>query len=183
MPCDPARSPPGRGVDAERRPLGAVGSGPQRQRRVRERRGDVPLLVGHLLAVHSRRLEKQPPTLSDDAFECLERHRWPGNVRELEALVTRLVLQGSPGTVVGPDVIVQALGPRRDEGPFPDSLLAGRSLKDLRRELDSAYVKKLFREHGGKVKKVVEVLGIQRSYFYSWLRELGLSVQEMRRDL
>jgi DNA-binding NtrC family response regulator len=66
---------------------------------------------------------------------------------------------------------------------FPDGLLAGREIKDLRRELESAYLLRLFRETGGKIPKLLERLGIRRSNFYTWLRKVGLDVEEMRRRL
>jgi two-component system response regulator PilR (NtrC family) len=56
---------------------------------LRERREDLPLLIGHLLARLSRELHAAPFTLSPSALHLLERHAFPGNVRELENLLHR----------------------------------------------------------------------------------------------
>jgi len=55
---------------------------------LRERRQDVPLLVGHFL---ERMAESsgQPRALSDEAMKALLAYDWPGNVRELENCLER----------------------------------------------------------------------------------------------
>ncbi|KAA0255272.1 MAG: sigma-54-dependent Fis family transcriptional regulator [Acidobacteria bacterium] len=58
---------------------------------LRERREDIPLLVGHFLrqvATEQRLPEKR---ISAEAMRLLEAHPWPGNVRELENLIERTV--------------------------------------------------------------------------------------------
>ncbi|MCI0354222.1 MAG: sigma-54 dependent transcriptional regulator [Acidobacteria bacterium] len=55
---------------------------------LRERRQDIPLLVGHFLERLARSTATEK-TLSDDALQWLMGHDWPGNVRELENLIER----------------------------------------------------------------------------------------------
>jgi DNA-binding NtrC family response regulator len=50
---------------------------------LRERVGDVPLLVAHVL----RELQRPGVTVEDEALALLERHDWPGNVRELRGVL------------------------------------------------------------------------------------------------
>jgi len=59
---------------------------------LRERDGDIPLLVERLL----ERLSpgKPPPRLTRAALRALAQHRWPGNVRELENALARGVAMG-----------------------------------------------------------------------------------------
>jgi DNA-binding NtrC family response regulator len=59
---------------------------------LRERVGDIPLLVAHFLQEFSKKKKKPPKRLSPKAMELLNRYPWPGNVRELENLVERLVI-------------------------------------------------------------------------------------------
>lgn len=58
---------------------------------LRDRREDIPLLVGQMLTKHSARLKKQLPVLSELSMERLMEHSWPGNVRELENTVMKIV--------------------------------------------------------------------------------------------
>ena len=58
---------------------------------LRERRADIPLLIGSFLEdACSARGQKQ--VLSAEALEALMRHPWPGNVRELRNTIERLVV-------------------------------------------------------------------------------------------
>jgi two-component system response regulator HydG len=66
---------------------------------LRERREDIPLLVGHLLALHSRRHGVRRPSVNGGALRTLESHPWPGNVRELEKAVSRAVIFATAGRV------------------------------------------------------------------------------------
>jgi DNA-binding NtrC family response regulator len=59
---------------------------------LRERVGDIPLLVAHFLQQFSKKKNKPPKRLSSAAMELLNRYSWPGNVRELENLIERLVI-------------------------------------------------------------------------------------------
>ncbi|UCC43261.1 MAG: sigma-54-dependent Fis family transcriptional regulator [Candidatus Zixiibacteriota bacterium] len=51
---------------------------------LRERRGDIPILVDHFIEKFSRQLGVSPRKVSRKAVQYLSKHPWPGNVRELE---------------------------------------------------------------------------------------------------
>jgi len=54
---------------------------------LRQRRGDVPLLVEHYLRRYAERLQRTPIDVAPDVMAQLERYDWPGNVRELANLI------------------------------------------------------------------------------------------------
>jgi len=68
---------------------------------LRERRGDIAMLIRHFVREVSARTERPFPGLSAEAMEMLERHDWPGNVRELRNLVESMVVL-SPGHEIRP---------------------------------------------------------------------------------
>jgi two-component system response regulator AtoC len=59
---------------------------------LRDRTGDVPLLVTHFVGDVARREEKQVPQVDARAMELLASYRWPGNVRELENVISYAVV-------------------------------------------------------------------------------------------
>lgn len=62
---------------------------------LRERRMDIPVLIAYFLESHSRAYKLQPPPISSQVMQLLQRYDWPGNIRELENLVKRFVILGS----------------------------------------------------------------------------------------
>ncbi|HET9307111.1 MAG TPA: sigma-54 dependent transcriptional regulator [Candidatus Sulfotelmatobacter sp.] len=59
---------------------------------LRERKGDVALLVEHFVRLYCTANKKPAKQVQPDAMEILEQYSWPGNVRELENVVQRMVL-------------------------------------------------------------------------------------------
>src|SRR6185369_8655320 len=59
---------------------------------LRERRGDIPLLVDHFIARFNERLKKQIAGVEEEALARLTAHPWPGNIRELENVLERTIL-------------------------------------------------------------------------------------------
>jgi transcriptional regulator with GAF, ATPase, and Fis domain len=56
---------------------------------LRERSGDIPLLVEHFYEEAGRQLRKVLAGFAPDALEALARYPWPGNVRELRSVIRR----------------------------------------------------------------------------------------------
>src|SRR5690242_18880531 len=59
---------------------------------LRERAGDIPLLVDHFLRTSNCRHGKSIELIPDDVIEALIRYNWPGNIRELQNFVDRSVI-------------------------------------------------------------------------------------------
>ena len=64
---------------------------------LRERRGDIPLLIGYFIDKINREMGIQISGVSPEAQRLLEAHAWPGNVREMEnTLIRAAVLSSGP---------------------------------------------------------------------------------------
>ncbi len=87
---------------------------------LRERREDIPELVGHFLRLYNQQNNRPVPHIQRQALEALQAYDWPGNVRELQNYIERAVVL-APGDEVTcdllPDVVLgrkrPRLGPRR----------------------------------------------------------------------
>ena len=75
---------------------------------LREREGDIPVLVEHFVRLYCTSNQKPVKQLQPEVMEILEHYSWPGNVRELENVVQRLVLM-SDGTVIPAHYLPQQL--------------------------------------------------------------------------
>jgi formate hydrogenlyase transcriptional activator len=79
---------------------------------LRERAGDLPLLVGHFVERLEARLGRRLPAFSPEAERRLAAHAWPGNVRELENVVERAaVMAAGPWLEVEPEALAAPARP------------------------------------------------------------------------
>jgi two-component system, NtrC family, response regulator PilR len=67
---------------------------------LRERKGDVPLLVNHFLKKYSEKMEKSVQEISSYAMKVLMEYEYPGNVRELENIIERGVALESSNIIL-----------------------------------------------------------------------------------
>ncbi len=148
---------------------------------LRERREDIPALVGHFAAQVSAQNGWKPVPFSPDATTALQSHSWPGNVRELRNMVERLMLLATDGQV---DLAtVEAALPRAGSGgnlpssTFSAGPLAGR-VDAFERE---AILAELKRSHSN-VTLAAKSLGLERSHLYKKAEHLGIDLRAMRRE-
>lgn len=66
---------------------------------LRERQGDLPLLVNHFLRIYCRSNNKPMKQVESEVMAVMEDYPWPGNVRELENVIQRLVLMTDSSTI------------------------------------------------------------------------------------
>ena len=71
---------------------------------LRDRREDIPELVGHFLKIYSQRNNRHVPHVEPRAMEALRAYDWPGNVRELQNYIERAVVLAS-----GDEVLLELL--------------------------------------------------------------------------
>jgi transcriptional regulator with PAS, ATPase and Fis domain len=75
---------------------------------LRERLGDLPVLVNHFLRIYCHANNKPVKQVEPEAWAVMEDYAWPGNVRELENVIQRLVLMNDSPRI-GPNHLPQQL--------------------------------------------------------------------------
>ena len=133
---------------------------------LRERRGDIPLLVSHFLKNACARHQKNISGFSPEAMRLLTRGDYPGNIRELSQMVENAAL-----LTAGPVILPADLG---GNGAALDLQgdIASRRLCTLR-ENDSAHVRFVMDATGGNRREAAEILGIT-------LRQLQRKLADMK---
>src|SRR6185436_10018442 len=97
---------------------------------LRDRRADIPLLIGSFLEDACTRAG-QKKVLSTEALDALLRHPWPGNVRELRNTIERLVVSSRGPLIEAFDLPDMLTGSPRATHDHPFADLP--SLDDLER--------------------------------------------------
>jgi PAS domain S-box-containing protein len=73
---------------------------------LRERPGDVPLLVHAFARRHALALGRELPSIEAESLERLATYAWPGNVRELDNVIQRALILHPTGPLVVPAALV-----------------------------------------------------------------------------
>ena len=141
---------------------------------LRERTGDIPVLVRHFVSLHSRRMGKSIETISPEAMEALTRWRWPGNIRELENFLERAVILSRGPVLHVPLAELETMG---DEDEDDEATSANPTLQAAERD----HILRALREAKGMIGGAggaAERLGLKRTTLNSKIKKLGIE----RRD-
>ena len=168
---------------------------------LRDRRDDIPLLMGHFLAHYNKRHRRSVAGFSQAAVKAMYNYAFPGNIRELQNLVERgVILVGdgeaievhhlfSSGESLAQDVLSLAW---RDGGPATLSLLGARpatpepdaasgaapgaSQGGPLEQAELALLRQAIRRCGGNLSAAARELGVSRATVAYRARKFGLAV-------
>ncbi|HMG23477.1 MAG TPA: sigma-54 dependent transcriptional regulator [Kofleriaceae bacterium] len=144
---------------------------------LRERAGDIPILVEGLLAKINRDLDKDVRYVTPAALARLSAHAWPGNVRELENMLTRAVVLAKA------DVLDETLLPIGAAAPAGDPAAAGAeadaegALPTLR-ELERRHIIRVLAHTDWNKRRTCAILDISRPTLDRKIEEYGLRREE-----
>ncbi|MFZ0450114.1 MAG: sigma-54 dependent transcriptional regulator [Desulfatiglandaceae bacterium] len=139
---------------------------------LRERRGDIPLLVGYFIDLFNKKLNKGIEGLSSEAMPILMEHPWPGNVRELENVMERAVLLAKGSWITPQELPPSLTEPSRiSPGPAHGDTL---SIKKASRQLERELIEKALKITGGNRTQASKILEISRPILIAKIKKYGL---------
>jgi len=159
---------------------------------LRERQGDIPLLINHFIAYYNERLGKQIVDIEDAALDILCRYNYPGNIRELQHLIERAMVlcRGNaittdvlPGEMRVPTKDVKSLTPGQERFAIPgnkEELRAARA--KAQREIEHLFLTELLSNTHGNVSKAARKAGMDRSWLIELIGRHQLDLSQFRGD-
>ncbi len=135
---------------------------------LRERVGDIPLLLNHFLDVFNRENDLSIDGFSADALDMLQAYDWPGNVRELRNVVEQMVVL-SRGQRIGVRELPAHI--RGSEGEAKGALVEGGTLEEMEKQA----ILKALKSAGGNRTRAAEQLGISRRTLHRKIAEYGFA--------
>ncbi|MEQ1692359.1 MAG: sigma-54 dependent transcriptional regulator, partial [Gemmatimonas sp.] len=143
---------------------------------LRDRNGDLTLLLSLMLAEFAARNAKRTPQVTPEAMALLAQHRWPGNVRELRNLAQRLVVLDVDGRITPEDLPI-GLRTRASAEPAVNGAVAWKSLpydeaqEIALRTFRDGYVRQLLEASHGNVTRAAQRAGVSRRTFHRWIAD------------
>lgn len=128
---------------------------------LRERKGDIPLLVNYFINKFFNQHNGVMKTISKDAMDLLMRYDWPGNVRELENTINQAIVTSQGDVIRGENLNIKherlAL-----ELPTKDESGKVVSLSDIVADLEKRYIKEALKKANNNYTQAARLLGIDR---------------------
>ena len=154
---------------------------------LRERPGDLPLLIDEFIARTSRAMGKTISGVSEAAMAVLRRYPWPGNIRELENVIERAIILAKHAKLdvddlpeemrFRSDAPAMAVDDQEEAAKAtqadarPDEAAA---LKDALKTPERDIILKVLAEVRWNRSEAAKRLGIHRSTLYHKIRQLGI---------
>jgi two-component system response regulator AtoC len=146
---------------------------------LRERRGDMPLLLQYFLNKFAQP-GKPTPTIGPRAWAVLSQYHFPGNVREFAHAIEHAVVLASGGEIDVEHLPAGITGTSDGGGSSTGGQL--RSLSAALKEFEHEYLMRALAQANGKKMKAAEILGISRKNLWEKLRLHGIAAETEAED-
>jgi len=156
---------------------------------LRERTGDLPLLVGHFLRKFSDEINKEISGVSPSVMSLLEDYDFPGNIRELEHMIERAVVL-APGDMIQP--IDLGLGDENFLAQCGEECVPSTTeeLKEVKRRLreeavipiEKSFVIEALKRNDWNITRAAADVGMLRPNFQALMKKLNVSARDRKVD-
>ena len=148
---------------------------------LRERKDDIPMLIGHFIEAFCRQAGGERKVMLPEAMEMMINYDWPGNVRELKNIIERLVIMTPGGTITAghiPDyisagdssreIVVGRMGSMQDFG----------TLREAREEFEKEFIIQKLEENDWNITKTAEAIELERSNLHRKIKTYGIGLKK-----
>ncbi len=147
---------------------------------LRERVGDIALLVNYFLSEYARKLHKDINGISREAMHYLESYPWPGNVRELQHAVERMVTLCSANIITYDDLPEDVKNYSIMPYNSPDK---EQTYKSALLKFERDYFTWVLEEANANVTYAAKIADVSRRTLQRKIKELGIDRKEIKKTL
>jgi DNA-binding NtrC family response regulator len=152
---------------------------------LRERKGDIPLLINYFLKKFTTEIGKNIRGLAPDARTFLEGYSYPGNVRELENIIERAVVLAESDVISKEDLELSDGVEHHGETGLDRIPMTAEELKDMKQHirgqaieaLERSFLLSALERNNWNATRAAEETGILRPNFQSMLKKHGISIK------
>lgn len=145
---------------------------------LRERLGDIPLLVNHYLEEFNAQNGKNIRGLDDHAMHALQRYNWPGNVRELVNVIERAVVLSKSDIITVADLPEHLRREEAEPVPSYHRLLGAAGLKSALADPERQIIIDALEQNGWNRQETARLLGINRTTLYKKMKKYDISYEK-----
>jgi two-component system response regulator HydG len=135
---------------------------------LRERQGDIPLMIDAFMREYARIHDREIVSISPEARRILSTYHWPGNVRELKNCLESMVVMNKDGYLDTRDIPDYIFSERQE--PEGIKALTGMSLEEVEEEL----IRNTLQLTQGNREEAAKTLGIGERTLYRKIKKYGI---------
>lgn len=140
---------------------------------LRQRKGDIPLLVDHFLKLTVQKNQLEPKAISREAMRLLQQYRWPGNIRQLQNIVERLALL-SEGPIITENDLPEKIRHHSEQRSHTLFDLPFKQAKNQEIEkFEKRYFSNLLKDTDHNIAEAARIAGISERTIYRMIRQYG----------
>lgn len=146
---------------------------------LRERKEDIPELIGHFLETFCRREMREKKSISADVVEVLQLYDWPGNIRELKNIMERLVIMSTAASIdisQLPEAILESS--RRFQSASEGLPADNSSLRGAREDFERLFIMQKLEENDWNITRTAEAIDLERSNLHRKIRSYGIELKK-----
>ena len=143
---------------------------------LRERIGDIPLLVEHYLAMFNSQTGRDIEGVDDMALHALQQYHWPGNVRELVNVIERAVVL-CKGSLITSGDLPEKLFAEDERRANVEAHLGGASLKKALSSPERQLIIQALESNGWNRQNTARALGINRTTLYKKMKKYDIDFE------
>lgn len=143
---------------------------------LRERMGDIPLLVDHYLKHFNAQTGRDLSGVDDMALHAFQQYHWPGNVRELVNVIERAVVLCKSDRISAVDLPEKMFSEEEHYGSF-DAPLGGASLKKALSTPERQLIIQALESNGWNRQNTARALGINRTTLYKKMKKYDIDFE------
>ena len=145
---------------------------------LKERGGDIPLLVDHFVSLSKTRFHKDIDGFSEEAMDLLINYSWPGNVRELENVVQRAIILAKEPLIqewnLPPEIRRQRKEAYFDTEKLETNLPLNEKVEIIVAEVEKKLIIQALDKVGWKREEAASLLGTSLKTLYNKMKKYGL---------
>ncbi len=139
---------------------------------LRNRIEDIPILVDKLIINLSKKLKKEPITMTREAMNKLMCLSWLGNIRELENVLERTISLNDSNVIYSKDILVY--NTKNETQEINESLKVGLE------EAEKKIIINCLRAYKGNIKACLNILEVGKTSFYDKLKKYNININDYR---
>ncbi len=143
---------------------------------LRERIGDIPLLVKHFMSIFNHKDFTEAPQLSPNAMQKLMQYSWPGNIRELENVLERALVINEGDAI--DTILFSHESPKDNTAEFPYSINTDIPFKIASsmvvQRFEKAYLLEVLKRFDGNVTQAAQHTGINARTLWRKIKSYNL---------